>query len=55
MLQAHGKYILENVASLDLIDVKFFKLYVLPMKIKDGTGAPCRVLAQIDEKSKDEF
>lgn len=56
MLQTHGKYILENVAALEQIKAKSFKLYVMPMKIKGGTGSPCRIFAEFDDEIvKDEF
>ncbi len=57
-LQARGKYLLENVASLDeLTNHIEFKLSVMPMKIKGGTGAPCRIFADTNENesSRDEF
>jgi hypothetical protein len=48
-------YVLENVAALDLI-LKylsnrreiFFAFDVLPMKIEGGTGAPCRLVARLE-------
>lgn len=39
---------LENLVNLDLLTNKSFKLFVLPMKLDDMDGAPCRVIAQID-------
>ena len=56
MLQRHGKYILENVASLNyLVGKSSFKLTVSPMKIQGGTGSPCRIFASVDISAKDEF
>ena len=58
VLQSRGKYLLENVASLDnLVGHATFKLTVMPMKIKGGTGAPCRIFADLNEEevSRDEF
>lgn len=39
--------IFENVASMDELPAKNFTIYALPMKIKDGTGAPLRIIADI--------
>lgn len=48
-------YVLENVAGLDHVlkqlaksQQKFFSFDVLPMKIEGGTGAPCRLVAHVD-------
>jgi kynurenine formamidase len=38
--------ILENVASMERLPVNNFMIFALPMKIKDGTGAPVRIIAQ---------
>ncbi len=35
----------ENVANLDQLPVKGFSVVALPMKIKDGTGGPLRIIA----------
>jgi len=40
-----GKLGLENIASLDKLPEKGAMLYVIPMLIKGGTGAPARVFA----------
>lgn len=40
-----GKLGLENIANLDKLPAKGATLYVVPMFIKDGTGAPARVFA----------
>ncbi len=40
-----GKLGLENIASLDKLPVTGATLYVIPMLIKGGTGAPARVFA----------
>ncbi len=37
---------LENISNLDKLPVKGAKLYVIPMLIKEGTGAPARVFAE---------
>lgn len=37
----------ENVANLDKIPTKGAYLIALPMKIKDGTGAPLRIIAWV--------
>lgn len=41
------KLALENIAKLDKLPVKGATLYVIPMPIKGGTGAPARVFAII--------
>jgi hypothetical protein len=48
-------YVLENVAGLDLVlkhlsnqRELFFAFDVLPMKIEGGTGAPCRLVARLE-------
>jgi kynurenine formamidase len=45
----HGVPALENLASLDKLPPNGFRIAALPMKIASGTGAPCRVVALIDE------
>lgn len=40
-----GKLGLENIANLDKLPVKGATLYVIPMSIKGGTGAPARAFA----------
>ena len=35
----------ENLANLDQLPAKDFFLVALPMKIKDGSGAPLRIIA----------
>lgn len=37
--------IVENLVDLDKVSGKKFRCYILPLKIKDGDGAPCRVVA----------
>ncbi|MCP4727880.1 MAG: cyclase family protein [bacterium] len=39
------KLALENIANLDQLPVKGADLFVVPIPIKDGTGAPARVFA----------
>jgi kynurenine formamidase len=43
ILFAADKLALENIANLDKLPIKGATLYVIPMLIKDGTGAPARV------------
>ncbi|KAF5293754.1 hypothetical protein FQA39_LY03239 [Lamprigera yunnana] len=43
-------YILENVKILASLPAKGFRLYVLPMFIEKGTGAPVRIVAYMDKK-----
>jgi kynurenine formamidase len=42
---AADKLALENIANLDRLPSKGAMLYVIPMMIKEGTGAPARVFA----------
>jgi kynurenine formamidase len=42
------KLALENIANLDKLPPTGALLYVIPMLIKDGTGAPARVFAVLD-------
>ncbi|MEO5946275.1 MAG: cyclase family protein [Chitinophagaceae bacterium] len=39
----------ENVANLDKLPVKGAYIFALPMKIKDGSGGPLRIIAWIEE------
>jgi kynurenine formamidase len=39
-----GKYIVENVANANLLDATGNYIFALPMKIKDGTEAPMRLI-----------
>ncbi|MCP4219354.1 MAG: cyclase family protein [bacterium] len=43
-----NKLALENIANLDKLPPSGATLYVIPMLIKDGTGAPARVFARFD-------
>ncbi len=40
---------LENVAEMDKLPADKFTVVALPMKIKGGSGAPCRVVAMLDQ------
>jgi len=40
---------LENVARMDELPADKFKVVALPMKIGGGSGAPCRIVAILDE------
>ena len=55
-LAKHNKYGLENVASLDTLvkhaQREFFTLDILPMKIGNGTGAPCRIIARLESTER---
>ncbi|MBL7074430.1 cyclase family protein [candidate division KSB1 bacterium] len=46
-LFAADKLALENIANLDKLPSSGSMLYVMPMLIKDGTGAPARVFAML--------
>lgn len=43
-----NKLALENIANLDKLPFSGAMLYVIPMPIKNGTGAPARVFAFLD-------
>jgi kynurenine formamidase len=45
VLNAAGRYALENVARLDELPAVGFFLIIAPIKIEHGTGGPTRVLA----------
>jgi kynurenine formamidase len=45
VLCAADKLALENIANLDRLPAKGATLYVIPMFIREGTGAPARVFA----------
>jgi kynurenine formamidase len=40
---------LENVANTDRLPANNFRVVAMPMKIGGGSGAPCRVVAVLDE------
>jgi len=40
----HNILIVENLVNLDQLVGKRFKCYILPLKIQDADGAPCRVI-----------
>ena len=42
-----GKYLVENVANLDEVPPMGAKIMVMPIKIKDGTEAPIRLVAMM--------
>lgn len=45
----HDILIVENLMNLDKILGKKFRFYVMPLKIKGSDGAPCRVIAEMEE------
>lgn len=45
----HETPALENVASMKDLPATGFRLFALPMKIAGGSGAPCRIVAVIEE------
>lgn len=45
ILYEHNLYGLENVANLDKLPVKGATVYAIPMKIRGGSGGPCRIFA----------
>jgi kynurenine formamidase len=40
---------LENVAEMSKLPADKFTVVALPMKIKGGSGAPCRIAAMLDQ------
>jgi kynurenine formamidase len=40
---------LENIAAMDKLPAAKFTIVALPMKIKGGSGAPCRIVAMLDQ------
>jgi kynurenine formamidase len=49
VLCAADKLALENIANLDRLPAAGATLYVIPMFIREGTGAPARVFAILEE------
>lgn len=47
MLFSHDILIVENLVNLKQLVGKRFECFILPLKIKDADGAPCRVIARI--------
>jgi len=45
ILSKNNILIVENLANLDKIPKPIFKLFVLPLKLKNATGAPVRAIA----------
>ncbi len=45
MLLKNNILILENLCNLEKIKKSFFKLVVLPLKLKNATGSPVRAVA----------
>ncbi|CAF1136590.1 unnamed protein product [Adineta ricciae] len=56
ILARHNKYGLENLALtnnfVNSVQTKFFPLDVYPMKIGNGTGAPCRIVARLNNPKR---
>ena len=48
ILLSENIYGLENLMNLDKLPPAGARLYVFPMKIKDGSGAPTRVIAEFE-------
>jgi kynurenine formamidase len=51
IVNAAGKFGLENVANLDQLPPRGFTLIVAPIKIESGTGGPARIWAILPKKS----
>lgn len=49
VLGKHQMYGLENVKLIESLPAKGFKLFVMPMYIKTGTGAPLRLIAEVKD------
>ena len=47
ILGAANRYALENVANLDKIPTRGSVIFALPIKIKEGTGGPARIIAVV--------
>ena len=45
----HSVPALENVAALDKLPPSGFRIVAAPMKIAEGSGAPCRVIAIVPD------
>ncbi len=50
LLLGAGKYIIENVANADQLDPVGCYLFALPIKVKDGTEAPMRLIGMKKKK-----
>ena len=48
LLFKHNIRIVENLVNLEKLAGKTFLCHILPLKIYNGDGAPCRVIATID-------
>ncbi len=42
-----GKYLVENIANADALPPKGGRIFVLPMKIQEGTEAPVRLIVEV--------
>lgn len=47
ILSMANRYAIENVAYLDQVPARGATVYALPIKIKDGTGGPVRIIALV--------
>lgn len=50
----HNVPALENLANLEAVPAKGFRIAALPMKIEEGSGGPCRIVAMVAENSRSE-
>jgi len=53
MLLSQNKYIIENIMNLNKLPGKGAHIIALPMKISDGTEAPARVVAFLENSVKE--
>ncbi|KAL7637660.1 UNVERIFIED_CONTAM: hypothetical protein RMT77_011269 [Armadillidium vulgare] len=52
-VQKENQFIIENLNNLEVLPPKGATLFVMPMKIRGGTGAPARVFAQLPTAEED--
>ena len=51
LLFSHNIRIVEQLTNLEQIHQKRFKCYIFPLNIADADGAPCRVVAELENKN----
>lgn len=52
ILNENQIYIMENVKILSALPARGFTIYVMPMYLKEGTGAPLRIFVNLKKKKK---
>jgi kynurenine formamidase len=48
-LGSRNIYMIENVANLQLVPPKGFRVFVFPIKLDEATGSPVRIFATLGE------